>query len=399
MERTTSRRHWLAACASTAAGLAGCLGSDDERDSSGDTDGSGPLGIGGDDTLVTPDSWPMYGVDARNTGHHPDTTGPKDDVTVRWTVEADDSFETSPAVVDGTLYAGSHDNYLYAIDVETGETEWRADLGTLVRYNPAVVDGTVYNGAHTDMYALEADSGDELWHEQLERGRWGHAVPVGSDVYVTDGYSLISFGGETGDQNQVAGLHDGASAAPAVADGLAFVGTWDQLRAIDLETGEVEWQFKNEDGERMTVSDPAVVDGTVYIGSSDHNLYAIDADTGDEKWRFEESSDTIYSSPSVTDGSVYIGSSDNYIYSVDANTGEKQWEYETGLGIRAKPAIVDDTLYIGSGDGSIYALDQETGNQIWTFKTEGIVWSGPVVLNKSVYVTSNDGNIYALEEV
>ncbi len=398
MERTTSRRHWLAACASTAAGLAGCLGSDDERDSSGDTDGSGPLGIGGDDTLVTPDSWPMYGVDARNTGHHPDTTGPKDDVTVRWTVEADDSFETSPAVVDGTLYAGSHDNYLYAIDVETGETEWRADLGTLVRYNPAVVDGTVYNGTYREMYALKADSGEKLWSERLERGRWGHATPIGSKIYSTDGYYLSALDDKTGNRTRVAELHDGASVAPAIADSLAFVSTWDQLRAIDLNTGEEEWRFYGGEDKRMTGSDPAVVDGTVYVGSSDSNLYAIDTESGEEEWRFEEPNNSINTSPSVVNGTIYFGSNDNYCYAVDANNGEERWRFESGYEIRAKPTVADGVVYVCSADKYIYALDTSTGEEIWSFETDGIIWSEPIVLNKTVYVASSDGYIYALED-
>lgn len=34
-----------------------------------------------------------------------------------------------PTIVDGTVYFGSQDGYLYAIDPETGEEYWRYDAG------------------------------------------------------------------------------------------------------------------------------------------------------------------------------------------------------------------------------------------------------------------------------
>jgi outer membrane protein assembly factor BamB len=64
-------------------------------------------------------------------------------------------------------------------------------------------------------------------------------------------------------------------------------------------------------------SSPAVgADGTVYIGSQDNHLYAVDG-TGTQKWKFE-TGDHIDSSPAVgADGTVYIGSYDNYLYAID----------------------------------------------------------------------------------
>jgi len=48
------------------------------------------------------------------------------------------------------------------------------------------------------------------------------------------------------------------------------------LYAVDLETGEVEWEFENPAGEPLGESNPAVKDGTVYVGGEDQRLYAID---------------------------------------------------------------------------------------------------------------------------
>ena len=64
---------------------------------------------------------------------------------------------------------------------------------------------------------------------------------------------------------------------------------------------EAIWTYKA--GYEITV--PAVVDGVVYIGSWDENLYAVNAKDGTERWRFTVGGSV--SSPAVVDGVVYLG--------------------------------------------------------------------------------------------
>ena len=59
------------------------------------------------------------------------------------------------------------------------------------------------------------------------------------------------------------------------------------------------------------LSSPAVWNGTVYVGSGDHNVYAIDAQSGALRWKFV-TGNIVHASPAVADGIVYIGSWDRY---------------------------------------------------------------------------------------
>lgn len=68
---------------------------------------------------------------------------------------------------------------------------------------------------------------------------------------------------------------------------------------------------------RGILSSPAVETGTVFIGSMDRNLYALDVATGQECWRFTTGV-TLSSSPAVADGVVYFGSHDGYIYTIES---------------------------------------------------------------------------------
>ncbi|MFJ1604567.1 PQQ-binding-like beta-propeller repeat protein [Streptomyces sp. NPDC088253] len=56
-----------------------------------------------------------------------------------------------------------------------------------------------------------------------------------------------------------------------------------------------------------------VAEGTVYIGSEDMSLWAVDAATGEERWR-PQAHGELHSTPVVADGTVYVGSLDDFLY-------------------------------------------------------------------------------------
>jgi len=99
------------------------------------------------------------------TGHRAVDTGPQRRRSIRdrtgsyrgetlWTFAGNGSFRSSPTVVDGTVYAGTTNRLLYAIDAEGGtKVAVEATTGS-VRTTPAVVDSTIYVGDDTTVYAL-----------------------------------------------------------------------------------------------------------------------------------------------------------------------------------------------------------------------------------------------------
>ena len=111
----------------------------------------------------------------------------------------------------------------------------------------------------------------------------------------------------------------------------------------------------------MVWSSPALSqDGlTVFVGSSDHHLYAVNAKTGVQNWNFT-TGDRVWSSPALSqDGStVFVGSNDHHLYAVAASTGVQQWAFTTGDVINKNPALSPDgaTVFVGSVDGHLYAV-------------------------------------------
>jgi outer membrane protein assembly factor BamB len=68
----------------------------------------------------------------------------------------------------------------------------------------------------------------------------------------------------------------------------------------------------------------------------------------------------VISRPAVTDGTVYIGSEDGSVYALNASTGQVQWSHPTGGSVLGSPSVTAGSVYIGSGDGSVYALNAVT---------------------------------------
>jgi outer membrane protein assembly factor BamB len=181
--------------------------------------------------------------------------------------------------------------------------------------------------------------------------------------------------------------------SPAVVNGVVYIGSGDgNVYALNAATGAKLWNYTT--GNQVS-SSPAVVNGVVYVGSYDGNVYALNAATGAKLWNYP-TGNSVVSSPAVVNGVVYVGSYDGNVYALNAATGAKLWNYPTGLGVYSSPAVAGGVVYIGSLDGNVYALNAATGAKLWNY-TNGGGTSSPAVANGVVYVSSGAGTVYALK--
>ena len=99
-------------------------------------------------------------------------------------------------------------------------------------------------------------------------------------------------------------------------------------------------------------SSPAIdTDGTIYVGSDDENLYALNPTDGSLKWK-NTIGGGMRSSPAIgTDGTIYVGSADGNLNALNPADGSLKWQYTTGYIIEySSPTIgADGTIYVGSG--------------------------------------------------
>ena len=123
---------------------------------------------------------------------------------------------------------------------------------------------------------------------------------------------------------------------------------------LGAQTNNVRWSYTTGGTVR---SSPAIgSDGTVYVGSNDGKLYAINPN-GTQKWNYPTGGD-VGSSPAIgSDGTLYVGSNDAKHYAINPD-GSLKWSSTTGGNSFSSPAIgTDGTVYVGSGDNKLYAYN------------------------------------------
>src|SRR2546425_4803149 len=160
------------------------------------------------------------------------------------------------------------------------------------------------------------------------------------------------------------------------------------------------WSFKTGGPVK---SSAAVVDGHVFIGSGDSNVYALDLTSGKKIWA-AKTGGPVDSSPLVLDGKVFFGSTDNSLRAVEAASGKPVWKYETGDKILGAPnwfvqpltrpsdtlspsdgerdrvrGALKTNIVIGSYDFKLHCVDAATGKTNWVYETGNYINGSPAV--------------------
>jgi outer membrane protein assembly factor BamB len=306
-----------------------------------------------------------------------------------WSFKTDGLTWTSPALADGLVYFSSND-YLYALDSQTGQTKWQRSL-PYDASSPAVVDGVLYVSFGANMIALDSQTGQLKWKVSPgPHALCGSPTVAGGTVYSNSQDYLYALDSQTGITKWKFAHELSSSSSPAVADGTVYYGNI-YLYALDSRSGALKWKF-NTHGQ--IDSAPAVADGVVYVASYGGILDAVDGQTGQLKWEFQAAGATV-SSPAVAGEIVYFGG-DRAFYALDGRSGRVIWTFETGAKIESSPAIADDTVYFGSFDRYLYALDRFTGYEKWRFETGAAIKSSPAIADGQIYVSSMDQSFYAV---
>ncbi len=305
---------------------------------------------------------------------------------LKWKFKTDDIVRSRPAVSGKTVYVTSDDGYLYAVNAKTGRQIWRFDMGRPIverkpipegwdymQSSPAVADGLVFAGTtNPNFYAVDARTGKKKW--SIEVGLYVRSSPavVNGVVYFGDWLgTFYALDAKTGEPEWTFNTYGAVIPSPTVVDGVVYVGSkYPCLYAIDAGTGEQKWCFKYPANLPWVESSAAVANGTVYVGSSDwFKVNAVDAATGELRWDFTTKGDP-WSSPAVADGVVYIGATGGLLYALDAATGAEKWTVRTEAalktvdirfegGVVSSPTVVDGIVYFGGLDGKLYAVSTQ----------------------------------------
>ena len=139
------------------------------------------------------------------------------------------------------------------------------------------------------------------------------------------------------------------------------------------DTNEIKWKINMTDDSDSDwiVSSPMIVDGYVYIGSDDGNLYKLHLSNGTQVWNYTANADTIasfWSSPCVDSENNLVFVNAGGLHAIDLTTGEQVWYFETSLREFSSPVVYEGVVFFGTYNQYVYALDEFTGDVVWYYE-------------------------------
>ncbi|MBM3788421.1 MAG: PQQ-dependent dehydrogenase, methanol/ethanol family [Acidobacteria bacterium] len=163
--------------------------------------------------------------------------------------------------------------------------------------------------------------------------------------------------------------------------------TLSQITRENIGNLELKWVAQMNSLEKFETT-PIVVDGVMYLTEAPNNVIALDAATGREFWVYEHKlPDVTYPccgrvnrGVAIHGDTLYLGTHDAKLIAIDTKTGQKRWEatvadYKKGYALAHAPLVIQDKVIAGTAGGELgirgvlAAYDAKTGKEIWRFKT------------------------------
>lgn len=336
-------------------------------------------------------------------------------------------------ISDGTLFIGSMDGNLVALDVLDGSQlgepavlEGEAPSGGLgclptcgtaaaqavaIYSSPDVNGDLVYVGGYDGKVRAFKFDVDRLRQEP----RW--IYPRQGDIggYIVGGLvtaqGKVFFGSSNGKvyaleaidgfREWIVDIGDKIWSTPAIDGNTLFIGCFDRkLYALSTVDGTEKWQFETEGA---IVSTPVVYNGIVYFGSFDRHIYAVNATSGNLVWQFPEAEEEgaipenwFWAKPVVHNGVVYAACLDGRVYVLDAGTGRRLAGFDLESAISSSPALVGDLLIVATQDGIVYSLDTTSNQEKQLTALEEKVNAPLFTSEDTVYIHTVEDSLYAL---
>jgi alcohol dehydrogenase (cytochrome c) len=161
----------------------------------------------------------------------------------------------------------------------------------------------------------------------------------------------------------------------------------DQITPANVRNLKLQWVYQSPVAGNWQTT-PLVVDGVMYVTQRLNDVVALDATTGRAFWafRYTPAADRVVCCGANNRGlailgdTLFLGTLDANLIALDAKTGRMIWKTQVavtkgGYSITHAPLVVKDKVIVGVGGGEygirgfIAAYDAETGKEAWRFYT------------------------------
>jgi eukaryotic-like serine/threonine-protein kinase len=313
--------------------------------------------------------------------------------TQLWTARAGRKFTGPLELRDNTIYGGSVDRKVYAVDINSGDVRWSARLSGMVVGGVLLAGDTVYAATSRPegrVYALRRMSGKQIWRTST--------TPVSAPLALVDGVLVAQT--QRGDvlaldpaSGRVRWRHRAGvarvAAMPAGAGGL-LVATTDSLLRLASDDGQVTHRVASPG---TIVSAWVSYDGGLVAGTTDSQLVSIEPASLRRNWVVRADA-PVLSSPAILGDTLFFVSRRGTVYRIDPGPDPKarqiaalDWAVTTPL------TALNRNLLLGGADGIIRALRID-GSEVWRVRVWRPVELGPVPLPDGLVAVGGNGDLH-----
>ena len=268
---------------------------------------------------------------------------------------------------DGLVIVASRKGQVFALDQQTGEQKWTAQLSGSVISSALIQTGRVILVANDGtVFALDETTGQQAWTYKMANAAFslrGQASPVSLDprtvaVASSNGYlyAIDSLTGAPRMQRRVA-VSDGRSdiqrlvdidAEPVVSGQYVVTNSFQgQVTVLDLAAQRVAWSV-----DASSINRPEVAGNKVFVAQDDGKLKAFDLATGQELWQNEQLLNRNLSNPVLLGQQLVVGDLDGVLHLIDPNTGTIIGRSKTNGEVRTL-RVIDNQLFVATRKGEL----------------------------------------------
>jgi outer membrane protein assembly factor BamB len=267
------------------------------------------------------------------------------------------------------------------------------------------------------VYAVDLNTGAQKWKFPDKPNAKGfYAPPVLTDdgtqllvpsydhkLYSLDPNNLdAKTGSPTSKWATPPDLHNRLIASPLVIGNTIYQPSSDgNLYVIELATGNELKSISISRDPLWAQPVEGLNCGCIYIAAMDHFVYKINVATG-EKLQSEDLGGSIVGEPAVgPDGTVYVGTFNSQLVALDGSTlrPSATWQqpFQTQDWVWAGPALDNNTLYFGDLSGNFYAINASDGTSVWgPIKPNNSILDTPLISGDKIYLTTEADTLYTI---